>query len=101
MIGHRKGEAAIQKLVDLCPLTSFPEMGDYIRDNWRTTRFFWRPNHTSAAFTLKIFRLMNEKILALPMSDEFWAGAATEDMFRDPHTAVAQQDRDAYNITWS
>lgn len=96
----QKGEAAIQKVVDLCPLTSFPEMGDYIKDNWRNIRFFWRANHTSAAFTLKIFRLMNEKFLHLPLSDEFWAGAATEDMFRDPHTTVTQQDRDAYGITW-
>ncbi len=40
----RDGEAAIQRVIDLCALTSFPEMGDYIKENWRNIRFFWRSN---------------------------------------------------------
>lgn len=95
-----KGEAAIQKVCDLCQLTSFPEMGDYIRDNWRKIRFFWRPNHTSKHFTLKIFELMNEKFLHLPLSDEFWNGARQEDLFQFPNTAVTDHDREAYGLTW-
>lgn len=96
----QKGEAAIQRVVDLCALTSFPEMGDYIRDNWRNIRFFYRPNHTSKEFTLKIFKLMNEKYLGLPLSQEFWDGASQEDQFKEPHTQVTDLDRAAYGLTW-
>lgn len=96
----QKGERAIQEFVDLCVLTSFPEFGAYFKENWRTTRFFWRPNHTSAAFTLEIFRLMNERFLGLPLSEEFWAGARTEDQFAHPNTSMTQADIDAYKLTW-
>lgn len=95
-----KGEAEIEKFCNVCKRTSFPEMADHFRENWRTTRFFWRPNHTSNVFTLYIFRLMNDKFLHLDLTDEFWAGAATEDLFRDPHTEVTQRDREAYQIKW-
>lgn len=95
-----RGEAAIEQFCKLCSLTSFSEMGYHFLNNWRTTRFFWRPNHVAAAFTLYIFRLMNDKFLDLALTDEFWAGAATEDLFKDPHTAVTQQDRDVYKLTW-
>lgn len=96
----QQGEKAVQEFIDLCALTSFPEFGEYFQKNWRTTRFFWRPNHTSAAFTLKIFELMNDKFLQLPLSEEFWAGARTEDQFSSPHTSVTQHDIDAYGLTW-
>lgn len=94
------GESEVESFCNLCALTSFPEMGDYFRNNWRTTRFFWRPNHTSAAFTLYIFGRMNKRFLHLPLTDEFWAGAETEDLFKSPCTQVTQQDIDAYKLQW-
>lgn len=95
-----RGGFEIEKFCNVCKRTSFPEMADYFLSNWRTTRFFWRPNHTSAAFTLYIFRLMNDKFLHLDLTDEFWAGAVTEDLFREPCTQVTERDRSAYSITW-
>lgn len=95
-----RGETAIEQFCNLCALTSFPEMGDYFRTHWRTTRFFWRPNHVSAAFTLYIFRLMNDKFLDLALTDEFWVGARQEDLFRAPNTSVTQRDIDGYNLLW-
>lgn len=94
------GEAAVKKFCNLCLLTSFPEMFLHFWQNWRTTRFFYRPNHTSSAFTLYIFKLMEEKFLKLGLTDDFWQGASTEDLFRDPHTEVTENDRKAYGITW-
>lgn len=95
-----RGEEAISGFCEVCKLSSFPEMADYFRDNWRTTRFFWRPNHTSAAFTLYIFRLMNEKFLNLQLTNEFWAGAEQEDLFRNPNTQVTQRDIEGYKLLW-
>lgn len=94
------GEAEVKEFCSICKLTSFPEFAEHFRDNWRSTRFFWRPNHTSAAFTLYIFRQLNEKFLHLDLTEEFWSGASQEDLFKDPHTQVTQHDREAYQIIW-
>jgi len=95
-----RGEYEIEKFCSVCELSSFPEFGDYFRNNWRETRFFWRPNHVSAKFTLKIFELMNDKFLHLPLNEEFWNGAIDEDLFKNPHTEVTQRDIDGYNLKW-
>lgn len=94
------GEAAVKKFCDLCLLTSFPEMYLYFWQNWRTKRLFWRPNHTSAEFTIYLFRRMNEKFLKLDLSEEFWNAASQEDLFRDPHTSVTENDVRNYGLTW-
>lgn len=96
----KRGEKEIEKFCKICSLTDCPEMADHFRNNWRTTRFFYKPNHISAAFSLYIFRLMSDKFLHLDLSDEFWAGAATEDLYKQPCTAVTQKDREGYSITW-
>lgn len=95
-----RGNAGIDKFCDLCELSSFPEFAYHFETNWKTTRYFYRPNHTSAEFTLWLFRKMNEKLLHLDLSDEFWAGASQEDLFKTPCTQVTQRDRESYNITW-
>lgn len=95
-----RGNAEIYKFASICQLTSFPEMSQHFLDNWKTTRFFWRPNHTAAAFSLYIFRQMNEKFLHLELSDAFWAAASQEDLFKSPCTQATQRDRDSYGITW-
>ncbi len=95
-----KGESEIEKFCAVCKLSSFPEFADYFRDNWRTTRFFWRPNHISSAFSIYIFRRMNSRFLNLTLTDDFWNTAKQEDLFSYPCTQVTQQDRDGYKITW-
>ncbi len=95
------GEAAVRKFCNLCELTSFPEMGEHFRENWRKKRFFWAPNHISAEFSLYIFRLMNEKFLQFPLTDQFWNHVGGDDMYRDPHTAVHPKDIAAYGLTWN
>lgn len=95
-----RGNAEIEKFCGICKLSSFPELAEHFRDNWTTTRFFWRPNHTSAAFTLWLFRQMNDRFLHLPLDETFWSEAAKEDLFKDPHTTTTENDRKAYNLTW-
>lgn len=95
-----KGNAEIEKFCGICGLSSFPEMAQYFRDNWKTTRFFWRPNHTSSAFTMYVFKQMVDRFLQLNLDGAFWGEAAQEDLFINPHTHVTQRDRDSYGITW-
>ena len=90
-----KGEAEIEKFCSHCDISSFPEFTQVFRDTWRSIRYFWRPNHVSAAFTKAIFKLMNEKFLHLPIGD-----VTDEDLFKEPHTSVTQRDREGYKLLW-
>lgn len=96
----QRGEQAISEFCDVCRKSSFPEFADVFRDTWRRVRYCWRPNHVSAAFTLYIFKLMNDKFLHLDLDEAFWNGAGQEDLFKEPHTQVTENDRKAYGITW-
>ncbi len=95
-----KGEWEVQKFCSLCTLTSLPEFGQYFYDTWRKVRYFWRPNHTSAAFTGTVFRMLNDKFLNLETDGGFWNAVEQEDLFRDPHTEVTQEDRVGYRLEW-
>ena len=95
-----KGEKAVHDFTNKCILTSFPEFGDMFKHTWRDTRYFWTPNHISAHFSIVIFTLMNGKFLRMPLTEEFWNGARSEDLFKEPHTQVTQRDIEGYHITW-
>jgi hypothetical protein len=95
-----KGEQAVDGFCDVCQKSSFPEMGDYFRESWRSVRFFWRPNHISAPFSMYIFRRMNSRFLHLKLTDEFIEAAKQEDLFKTPCTQPTQRDREAYRLQW-
>ncbi len=95
-----KGEDAVVNFTRKCQLTSFPEFGDIFRDTWRSIRYFWTPNHISSQFSTTIFGLMNEKFLKMPLTDEFWDGARSEDLFKEPHTEPTQRDIEGYGLRW-
>jgi hypothetical protein len=95
-----KGEQAVDGFCDVCQKSSFPEMGDYFRESWRSIRFFWRPNHISAAFSTYIFRRINSRFLHLKLTDEFIEAAKQEDLFKTPCTQPTQRDREAYRLQW-
>lgn len=94
------GEDAAEGFCTVCLKSSFPEMSDYFREMWRRIRFFWRPNHVSAPFTMYIFRRMNSRFLHLKLTDEFIEGAKQEDLFMNPHTQVTQRDVEGYKLEW-
>ncbi len=94
------GVAALEKFYGICRKTDFPEMEQYFRDNWKTTRMFWSWNHVSKNFTLFIFRLMNEKFLHLKLDSSFWAEAEKEDLFSNTPEKVEHQDRYNHGIVW-
>ncbi len=96
-----QGERHMDEFCGVCLKSSFPEFGEIFRKNWREVRYFWRPNHVSAKFTLDIFGLLNSKFLNLPLSEEFWNGAKTEDLFKEPHTEVSERDIIGYGLKWT
>lgn len=95
-----EGEAALEKFYGICRQTSFPEMEEYFRLHWRTTRLFWTHNHVSRHFTLFIFRLLNEKFLHLKLSDDFWNGIVSLDLLGNTPGEVTQQDRFNHKLEW-
>lgn len=97
---HEKGEEAVVNFIRKCQLTSFPEFGDIFRDTWRNIRYFWTPNHVSAEFSTAIFGFMNAKFLKMPLTDEFWDGARSEDLFKTPCTEVTERDIEGYGLRW-
>ncbi len=96
----QQGELQVLKFIDVCSWSSFPEFGDTFRDTWRKVRYFWRPNHTSAAFTTAIFRLMVDKFLHLETTNDFCGAIAGEDLFQFPHTEVTHEDVSGYGLEW-
>ncbi len=95
------GEQAIDKFCYICEQSSFPEMAEYFRANWRHLRMFWTGNHVSSHFTMYLFRQMNERFLRLTLDGLFWNAASQEDMFSRPCTGITQHDVDAYGLTWT
>jgi hypothetical protein len=95
-----RGEEAVKKFCKVCELSSFPEMSDHFRDNWRATRFFWSPNHISSSFSMYLLKQMDERFLKLGLSDGFLLAASREDLFKEPHTEVTRRDVEGYGLSW-
>lgn len=90
----------VNRFVHHCNLSSFPEFGEWFKENWQTTRLFWTFNHVSAAFTLEMFRRMNSRFLRLPLDGSFWHEAGKEDMFQYPQTQYTSLDRTLLGVRW-
>lgn len=94
------GLANLEKFYAVCRLSSFPEMEEYFKANWRSRRFFWSNNHVTKEFTLFIFKQMDERFLHLGYDEWFWKEIPTLDMFSDNPQVPTQADRDNHGITW-
>lgn len=92
----QRGNKQIEKFCAHAELSSVPEFAQTFFDTWKTIRYFWRPNHVSAAFTKAIFKLINDKFLHLPITE-----VTNEDLFASPRTQVTQRDRDGYQLQWN
>jgi hypothetical protein len=95
-----RGLEAVEGFCKVCRQSSFMEFSAHFRETWTKLRYFWTGNHISRHFHLYIFRRLNEHWLKLPLSQEFWNGAATEDLFKTPHTPVTPEDIEAYGLQW-
>lgn len=87
------GNGNIDRFCHICEKSSFPEFRPWFRENYLKVRLFHSFNHVSSAFTLEMFRLMNEKFLKLNISPELWARIGEVDMFANNSTAVTELDQ--------
>lgn len=88
-----QGDAHIDRFCGICEKSSFPEFGPWFRENYLKTRLFHSFNHVSAAFTLEIFRLINEKFLKLDLDGAFWNQIGQQDIYSNVSTPVTDLDR--------
>ena len=44
--------------------------------------------------------MLNDKFLNLETDGGFWNAVEQEDLFKDPHTPVTQEDVDGYRLEW-
>jgi hypothetical protein len=94
------GRASCERFYKVCRLSSFPEMESHFGANWRSRRMFWKGNHVSKHFTLRVFADMNERFLHWNLLDVFWREAFQEDLYANVVTPMTQYDVDAYGLTW-
>lgn len=87
------GNAHIERFCGICEKSSFPEFAQWFRDNYLERRLFHSFNHVSSAFTLEIFRLINEKFLHLPLDGNFWNHIGQQDIYANVQTPVTDLDR--------
>lgn len=83
-----KSLASLEKFFKICSLSSFPEMAAYFNTNVRNTRLFWTYNHTSKAFTLALFKMINEKFF----NGELTVDESHQDMFANNYTHLTEYD---------
>ena len=94
------GLTQLEKFYDICRMSSFPEFAQAFKDTWTSKRYFWSYNHTAAAFSLFLFRQLNDRFLELPLTEEFWSEAEKEDQFSKPCSLVTKWDVSAYGLDW-
>lgn len=98
---RKKGLEDALRFERLADLTNLPEFSVLFQTTWRHIRYWWTVNHISKAFTLEVFRLMNDKFLHLDIPAKVMIQIQNSpDMYAMPHTPVTQYDRDNYGIDW-
>lgn len=83
----------LSKFYQICHYTSFPEMASWFGDNYKLKRLFWNSNHVTKAFTLQVFKMLNDKYFAGKLTvDE-----SHNDMFNNNYTYLTEYD---YTFKW-
>lgn len=94
------GKGHIMRFMAICEKSSFPEFGDYFWKNYLERRLFHSFNHVSSAFTLEIFRLMNEKFLKLELDAAYWQRIGEQDIYANVQTQVTDLDLNWRAFLW-
>lgn len=95
------GMKHIHKFYEICEQTSFPDMAKIFAEKWKDVRFFWNTNHVTNHFTVRLFKMLNERYLKLDTPESFWERVSKEDMFVNPHTPITKYDQEVYGIKWN
>lgn len=95
-----RGLSQISRFLEFCRKSSLPEMADLFERTWTVTRYFWSGSHISNAFTIPVFRFMNDRFFHLDAPAPFWERIATEDQYASPASPITIYDIEAYGLKW-
>lgn len=97
---RQRGMERIEKFLSFCRLSGLPEFALLFEREWTSRRYFWTGSHISNVFSMEVFRMINDKWLALSLPPSFWERAAAEDPYAEPHTPITYLDVMAFGLTW-
>ena len=80
-----------------CNLSYFDDVWRFFEANYQKVRMFHTFNHPASALTLQIFKSAHSN---LDLPPEFWAEAATEDLFSSPQVVPTDRDRELFGFEW-
>lgn len=83
----------LNKFLDICSKTSFPEFAEMFKRDYKFIRMFWTSNHIAKAYTLQIFSLIVSK-LGLNCTQEFYNSINKTDMYANNETLLCEYDLD-------
>lgn len=95
-----KAEENLKKFYGVCRKSSLPEMESIFKALMKEYRFFFTFNHISKEFSLAIFRMMNDKFLGLPITQEFMDEINVQDLFKNNYTPLTEYDVKNYGFDW-
>ena len=85
----------LNKFLDICSKTSFPEFADFFESKYKAVRMFWTSNHISKWYTIEVLSMMNNKFLHLDINYSKLLNAP--DMFANNETLLCEYDE---GYTW-
>ncbi len=94
-LAFETGKNNLEKFYAVCRRSDVPDMEDYFKENFTNVRMFWTYNHISSAFSLFVFRLINERFLKLDIP---WNKIESlEDMYANRYTHLTKYDLKFYD----
>ena len=96
---YQISQANYNKLYQNCAKTDFPEMVEWFFDNFTKKRLNWNFNHITKDYSMRVFEMMNEKFLHLPLTDEFFKNMNVDHLAGN-FTVLTDLDREFYNYQW-
>lgn len=84
--------SSLNKFIGICAKSDLPEFAQMFMGGYKKERYFWTFNHVSKAFTLSIYKLVNERFLKLYFSDFYWDTISKEDMYANNYTNLCEYD---------
>lgn len=96
---YQIAQANYSKFYQNCAKTDFPEMVEWFHQNFTQKRLNWNFNHITKDYSMRVFEMLNEKFLHLPLTDEFYKNMDV-DHLAGMFTELTDLDREFFQYQW-
>lgn len=96
---YHKIKWGYDKFYDNCAKTDFPEFDEWFRENFTKKRLNWNFNHITKDYSMRVFEMLNEKFLHLPLTDEFYKNMNVCHLDGN-RTELTDLDRELFGYQW-